>query len=93
MKEHMESAGMGGWLRVLVQLTFWEMEADGLAGSPAACSNPSAPLGSHSLHRAEGGRHFFCAQSLISSLAKPVGSCDEYLLVIHKRILYFQPGS
>lgn len=38
MKEHMERAEMGGWLRALVQLTFGEMEADGMAGSPAACS-------------------------------------------------------
>lgn len=60
MNEHMESAGMGAWFCVLVLLTFWEMEADGMAGSPAACSNSSAPLSSHSLHRVGGGRHFLC---------------------------------
>lgn len=37
--------------------------------------------------------HIFCALNPISALAKPGGSCDDSLLVIHKCILYFQRGS
>lgn len=34
MNEHVESAGIGDWFCVLVLLTFWEMEASGMAGFP-----------------------------------------------------------
>lgn len=92
MNEHVERAGIGDCFCFLVLLTFWEMEASGMAGflpptpilgsllAPKACTE----------HRV---RDTSCAQSLISALAKPMGSCDVYLLVIHKCILYFHLGS
>lgn len=51
------------------------------------------PLWATTFCTEQGAGCIFCAQSLISSLAELMGPCDEYLLVIHKRMLYFHPGS